>query len=485
MAVDYKRPASKGFYQHQKSGLHNFSFSQWYRAPSNRYNWLSAYVFNQAKIEENGGVQAKDIFTNPAYSRDRSTAPVFLYDANNKINDHQAFFLQTIYLGSKVGGKDSLSKRKIQPKYGLSHQFKFHSRKIWYRDNEDSTGSFYSDFFISNDTTRDFTKVQTYQNEIFFQNFSARSLDDSSHVFKYSWKGGLRYSAHKYIQNTFHAWRHSMQLFGSIGNSAWSNQKYDYNIQASVELAPRYSGDFFSEVYFKFQPNEKFFISPALTVNTQSPSMKIERLLTNHVQWENKFKKQFALHANVSLGVPKWHIYTGVDYYFVQNYLYYNSDFRPEQFGQPFQVIRVFGEKNFYLKNFVFKNKIGYQFVSHKDILHQPKIYAKAQWYYRGSYIKKKPLHAQFGIDLTWFDNHLADAYQPAIMEYYLQNEESLKYYPLTDVFFSLHVKRTRLFLVMQNVLDGLFKEKGYYTHPNYPASPRALRVGVSWQFYD
>lgn len=485
MAIDYKRPASNGFYNHQKSGVHNFSFSQWYRAPSNKYNWLSAYVFNQAKIEENGGVAINDIFTNPAYTQDKSDAPVHLYDATNKLNDNQVFFLQTFYFGPVTVEKDSVNKEKISPKYGLSHRFEFNSRKIWYQDDEDSTKTFYENYYLYNDSTRDFTKSQTIKNELYFQNYTSSSDDSTTHSFKYAWKGGLRYSTHQYHQNVFSEWKHSLQLFGSIKNNPLHADKWSYDVRATVELAPKYSGDFYTSAYFKFQPNEKFFVTPSIDVNLSSPSMKMNHLVTNHFYWDNNFKKQFSIHANTQVGVPKWGTQVGVDYYFIENYLYYDEDYQASQLQHSLQVVRLSAEKNFFLKNFVFKNLVGYQFVSHENIVQQPKVYFKGQWYYRGSYIKKKPLHAQLGIDITYFNNHFADGYQPALMEYHLQRDELLKFYPIIDVFFNLQVKRTRMFVVLQHVTQGLFKEKGYYTHPNSPASPRALRLGVSWQFYD
>jgi hypothetical protein len=486
LAVDYKRPVSQGFYNHQKSGIHNFSFSQWFKAPSNKYNLLSAYVFNQAKIQENGGVKVDDIFTNPAYAQDASTAPVNLTTAENKYNQQNFFFTQTFYFGPEQNSTDTTKKKSIQPKYGLTHHFEINANKIWYKDDEDSNSTFYSNFYISNDTTRDFTKSRTITNEIYFHNYSVSSEDSlNKNTFKYSWSGGLRYSLNQYEQNQLTDTRHGLQLFGSLRNNELFPSKFDYKLDAAVDLAPKYSGDFLTSVQLKFQPNSIFYIAPFAFINMQSPSMKIERFYTNHVQWKNDFKKQFIVHAGTKFGIPKWHLNAGLDYYMMKNYWYYGTNATPEQSSKSIQVVRVFAEKNFYLKNFVFKNIAYYQLVSNQEVIHQPKFYLKNQLYYRGSYIKKKPLHAQLGIDLTYFGNHEADAYDPAIMDYYVQNQQTLKFYPNVDAFFNLQVKRTRIFVVVQNITQGLFGEDGYYTHPNSPASPRAYRLGVSWQFYD
>ncbi|MCZ2394229.1 MAG: putative porin [Chitinophagales bacterium] len=485
LAVDYQRPVSEGFYAHQKSGEHNLSISQWYKSKSNRYNWLSAYVFNQAKIQENGGVKVNNIFTNAAYAQDLSTAPVWLQSAENKFNQHKIFFIQTFYLGPKVAHQDSTIKKMIQPKYGLTHHFEYSSSKIYYKDDEQEGSSYFSEFYYSIDSTRDKTFSKSLTNELYFQNYAVKSADSSSTTFKYSWKGGVRYILNHYQQYNFNVTRHDLQLFGSLKNASLTPAKFDYSLLATIDLSPNYRGDFLTSANFKYQPNIYFYIASSANINRQSPSLKLENFETNHFQWKNNFKKMNIIQVSVKSGIPKWHIDIGADYYIVDNYLYFNQDALPEQLDKTLQVIRFFASKDFYLKNFVFKNKAIYQASNQQEVLHQPQFYIQSQWYYRGSYIKKKALHAQLGIEMTYFANHYADAYNPATMEYYLQNKEKLKYYPLIDVFFNLQVKRTRIFLKMQHLNQGWLKEKGYYSHPGSPASPRAFRLGVSWQFYD
>lgn len=484
-AVDYKRPVSQGFFAHQKSGEHNLSISQWYKSKSNRYNWLSAYVFNQAKIQENGGVKVKDIFTNKAYSQDLSTAPVWLRDAENKYNQQKIFLTQTIYFGPKVNHSDSTVKNSIAPKYGLTHHFEYSSSKIGYKDDEKVGSEYFTHFYFSDDSTRDKTQSRSLTNEIYFHNYSAHSEDSITSSFKYSWKGGIRYILNSFRQYDFKETRHGLQIFGTLQNNPLVVSKFDYNLYASADLAPKYSGDFLTSADLKYQPNDLFYIATTTKINRQSPSVKFEKFTSNHFKWENDFNKMTIIQAGIKSGVPKWHIQISADYFIVHNYLYFGSDMLPAQFNKTLQVLRLSASKDFYLKNFVFKNRAIYQTTNHQEIIHQPQFYIQSQWYYRGSYIKKKPLHAQLGIEMTYFGNHYADAYNPATMEYYLQNEEKLNFYPLLDVFFNLQVKRTRIFLKMQHINQGWFGKKGYFTHPESPATPRTLRLGVSWQFYD
>jgi len=484
LAMDYRRPVSPGFYNRQKSGIHNFSLTQWYKSPTNRYNLMTAYIFNQAKIQENGGVAAEDIFTNIAYAQDMATAPVYLADAENKLNNNNIALRQTFFIGPETStAGDSTRKKTIQPKYGLTHLLEYSSTKVWYKDNENDS-SYYTNFYVFADSSRDQTKSWTLRNEIYLQNYAAQSEDSLTSAFKYSWRGGFRYELNRWQQQSISAFRHGLQLFGSIKNSTLIPRKWSYSLEGEVELAPRYSGDFNISGQVQYQPGAFFYVQPFLNVNLQSPAFRLQQFRTNHYQWDNDFRKQFLIEAGGKVGIPKWNLHAGVSYYLVHNYLYFADNSQPAQLSQPIQVIRLTVEKNFMWKRFVFRNLASLQWASAGEIVQMPHVYLKHQLYYRGSYIKKKPIHAQLGMDITYFDNHYADAYNPSVMAYHLQHSDKLSYYPVIDLFFNLQVKRARLFFSVQHANQGLIWD-GYFTSPERPAQPRAFRAGMSWQFYD
>ena len=67
----------------------------------------------------------------------------------------------------------------------------------------------------------------------------------------------------------------------------------------------------------------------------------------------------------------------------------------------------------------------------------------------------------------------------------YQQDKQLLKFYPIMDVFFKLQVKFTNIFFRVEHVNQGMFKQKGIYTAPNYGYLDRTFRAGIIWQFYD
>ena len=104
--------------------------------------------------------------------------------------------------------------------------------------------------------------------------------------------------------------------------------------------------------------------------------------------------------------------------------------------------------------------------------------------YYKGGFISGK-LNAQLGFDITYNMNFTGNAYNPALAVFYHQDKEQLKFYPVLDLFFDIHVKRTNIFLRVQHVNQGMFKQKGIYTAPDYGYMDRKFVAGITWQFYD
>lgn len=485
LGFDYQRLVQDGFYNRNKAGIHNFNLFNWYRSRNNKYNLMAAYVFNQVKSQENGGVDADDIFTNSAYQRDLRTIPIQLADAENRIDNNSISIRQSIFLGPTYTRKinDSLEVQAVNPKYAFTHHLQYGAFKIRYTDEErDST--YYQNFFIYADSTRDFTRSWTLMNDFAFQHFAATPDDSAFNARQPVWRTGIRYLLNKWEQQSDTRFLHGIQLYGGIQTNPYLDSKWKYSLNGTLELAPEYAGDFLTEANVLYQISEKSSLEPSVSINLQTPAYRWGKTLTNHYQWENAFKKTLISDAGLTYRLNPWRLETGIQYQMVQRYVYLEENSQPNQLDDALHVIRATLKKDFNWKRFYMSNKLSAQWVSDNDIIRMPVFYLHQQLYYRGSYIKKKPIHAQFGLDLTYFTNHYGDAYNPALMAFFVQRRELLRYYPIIDVFFNLQVKRARIFFQMQHINQGLF-EGGYYASPNYPAAPRAFKLGVSWQFYD
>ena len=101
--------------------------------------------------------------------------------------------------------------------------------------------------------------------------------------------------------------------------------------------------------------------------------------------------------------------------------------------------------------------------------------------------LAKKVLSVQLGADVRYFSKYNAPAYMPAIQNFYLQPENDqveIGGYPIVNVYANLHLKRTRFYVMMYHVNQGM-SSPNYFLAPHYPINPRVLKFGLSWNFYD
>ena len=101
--------------------------------------------------------------------------------------------------------------------------------------------------------------------------------------------------------------------------------------------------------------------------------------------------------------------------------------------------------------------------------------------------LAKKVLSVQLGADVRYFSKYNAPAYMPAIQNFHLQptdDQVQIGGYPIVNVYANLHLKRTRFYVMMYHVNQGM-SSPNYFLSPHYPSNPRVLKFGLSWNFYD
>jgi len=131
-------------------------------------------------------------------------------------------------------------------------------------------------------------------------------------------------------------------------------------------------------------------------------------------------------------------------------------------------------------------NEVVYQKSSNNNILPLPELVLYHNLYIRAG-LAKKVLTVELGADVRYFTQYYAPDYAPAIGQFYLQNKDTrykLGGYPLVNGYINLHLKRTRFFVMMYNLVQGT-GERSYFFAPHYPLNPRGLKLGISWNFFD
>ena len=150
------------------------------------------------------------------------------------------------------------------------------------------------------------------------------------------------------------------------------------------------------------------------------------------------------------------------------------------------QVLSASLNQDFKLGIFHLDNEVTWQKSSDQTVLPLPDLSLYHNFYMQFK-LAKKVLSVQLGADVRYFTKYNAPAYMPAIQNFYLQPEEGkveIGGYPIVNVYANLHLKRTRFYVMMYHVNQGISRPD-YFLSPHYPINPRVLKFGLSWNFYD
>ena len=101
--------------------------------------------------------------------------------------------------------------------------------------------------------------------------------------------------------------------------------------------------------------------------------------------------------------------------------------------------------------------------------------------------LAKKILSIQLGGDVRYFTSYYAPGYMPNTGQFHLQPDNDrvkIGNYPICNVYANIHLKRTRIYVMMHHINQGMGRQNSFLT-PHNPINPRLFKFGISWNFYD
>ena len=164
------------------------------------------------------------------------------------------------------------------------------------------------------------------------------------------------------------------------------------------------------------------------------------------------------------------------------NYVYFDG-YSVKQERATIQGFSGYLNKTFHIKHFVFKNKITYQYMPDSSVIKLPQWVTEQSLYYEST-LFKNALRFQLGVDVFYNSSYYANAWSPALGQFYLQSQKKIGNYPYMDVFLNLKISRARFYVKYENA-NGALMGQTYYYAPHYPMPDFALKFGVIWRFFD
>ncbi len=481
VSVAYRGLRSLGQYRRSLSSSGNFRATMSYRTPKDQYNIKAHITTQDFTNQESGGLTTESlenfINNNPNFTN-RGRLDINLEDAENVFKGNRFFIDHNFKL---FGSKDSLQQKKVSNlKIG---QIVYYETKD-YTFNQTNVNA---DFFGNADKTSGIIDEKTDYTLLNNQAY----LEFNSKYILGKFKVKANYTTVNYGYDSIYSTNliiRNKRLQGkaiSLG-AKWNGTIGRFNVNTDATVIPG-SGHLAGN-YFKGEASYKkdsvFTVKGSLLLNSKAPNFNkqfFQSVYTDY-NWENNFTNIDTQNFGFSFE-SKWGN-LNLDFTNIQDYTYFDSDNRPKQYNEAVTYLKVKANREFkFFKNFALDNTVMYQNVSSgSEVFRVPDFVTRNTLYYSDHWFKGNALQVQIGATFKYFTSYKANAYNPLLAEFTLQNNTDIGF-PTLDVFFNARVRRTRIYFKIDNVTSN-FTSKNYFSAPNYPYRDMSIRFGLVWNWF-
>lgn len=506
----------RGYYANQSTSHFNAGVFASYIGE--RYQMQAAYNHFYLKMNENGGITDDRYITRPEEMEDVGGSqyiPTLMSETSNRNKNFQVYLTHRYRLGfhrettkieetqdpvarrraerdSTEIPKDTLIVEEFVPVTSFIHTFKVERTQHRFRSTEsEDISSLYNNTYLQDGFSNDTTSALRIKNII------GISLLEGFN--KYAKAGLTAYLSHQFNRytlmnmNTAQANPRPVQYDEQelyVGGELAKRQGslLHYNVNGEIGLAGQAIGQFKAngalDLNFRLGKDTVNLYARGHVTNLL-PSFYMRHYHSNHFMWDNEFKKEFRTGVEGELNIQHWgtRILAGMEN--IKNYVYFNQQALPAQYSGNIQVLSASLNQDFKLGIFHLDNEVTWQKSSNSTILPLPELSLYHNFYLLTKLVKV--LTVQLGAEVNYFTPYHAPAYTPAIQQFHLQPENDqveIGGYPIVNAYINLHLKRTRIFVMMYHVNAGMGNKCSFLV-PHYPINSRLLKIGISWNFYD
>ncbi len=462
-----------GLYLNQGVRDINTGFGIDYITLNRRYGVKVYYAFSMLHLEENGGIVSDSNFTNN--NNNALTIDVWSTTANSKTHYNNLFLRQ--YLSISPSKKEN--KRSINLGY-LIHDLNFVSTRHRFTDFQ-LDSNYYQQFLFNKDTTTTNTQHYQLRNSIYWANFMPEdTLPDKAYFFHFS--AGINHSLNIIRDTLYYFIDNQITPFGQIHTQLFN--RWNINAAAFVTINGYNAGDITikGNTALKINKNNNHYhaISAEINFYNYSPDYFFTRYISNNYQWNNNLKKQQTIHAQFAWLYDKYNI--GINYYSLYHYTALNTQLQVFQFDKPTNIYQLSAFIPLDIKGFGWHANMYLQYSDNKEL--QIPTFATKQTLYYGFNLFKKNMYLMLGLDFLYNTAYYANAYNPALQQFYIQSDTKIGNYGYLDVFLKAKIDRFLIQAKLTHCWAGLFGNI-YYLTPHYPNKGMGFSIGLSWRFHD
>ncbi len=490
LSIAYKGVRSLGKYQHALTSTGNFRATGSYITKNDRYRIRTHFVSQDLLNEENGGLSAEGLDQYLSRGEFIGEAGEFSDRGSVSVNFENA---ESILLGKRfyLDHEYALIKKTDSTNTGLAigHIMDMTDKRFRFDQTAIAPNNLLGSAYVSG-AIADNVALEDFSNQVFVD-------------FNNTWLGRLKLiggsSNYNYGYNTIlnqvDGSGNQINITNRIKGDVYSvGGEYENNyrgFQLFADGMTLVSGDFTGN-YFNagagYELNENYRGEAKISASSVAPNYNFLLYQSDYVNynWQNDFdntetqKIQFRIKAKKIAEIE-------ASYETIDNYAYFtkNTDsvIVPLQSAESIDVLKVKLTQGLKFWKLGFDNTIMYQNVQGGDgIYNVPEIVTRNSLYYQDQWFKKA-LFLQTGITFRYFTSYTADAYDPVLSEFYVQNEEEIGGFPQVDLFFNAKIRQTRIFFKVENFGEA-FSQNQEFSAPGYATRDAVLRFGIVWNFF-
>lgn len=484
--IAYKGLHSLGKYRHAMTSQGSFRTGFSYQTKNKRYNLKTHFVAQNLSAEQNGGLtdlsNLQFASTSGQY-KDRTVLDM-KYENGERIFRAKRFYINHHF--DVVKGNDSTANNQIR----IGHIFDFTDKEFTF-DQKDAFPLYWESF--QNSKLHDFTEFQHVSNTLFAQyqnNILGKILFKVRH-FNYNYG----YQRKLYLENEVIPNR----LKGNIYAVGASYQKniggFDISGDAMLNITGDFNGNYI-RAKSGYALDSLNRVEAGFSVNSSQPNYNFLLFQSNYknYNWYNKFENVQKQRIYFQLNSEKL-LDINASYTRIHNYAYFglrkntlsessaDTLVTPYQYDGDVSYLKIKAHREFSFWRFSLDNTVMYQEVlDGKSVMRVPSVITRNSFYYKDYWFHRN-LYLQTGFILNYFSSFKADAFDPVLAEFYVQDHQKLEGFPRLDFFFNAKVRQTRIFFKLEN-LTTLIDGNGHYAAPYQPYRDWVIRFGLVWDFF-
>ncbi len=450
---------------------HYYDFHSSYKSKNNRYTLLGSYRRIRHRVIENGGVLLTNDTTFAAYFEDNAR-PYLTEAASEELRNSLHIFHEY----------------QLASPFQVYHKLDINRQQNYFTDtraSEVNYGQYFNyttpDADVDTLSVKDGIEFKSIVNEI--------GIKGNAAFLFYSFYYKMRqYSTfNRYVDETTLA-------FKNDGIENYLGGQIAFRFDSLSELSGQ--AEYLLDGNYRLQANLRTpWLDASGLSSLSKPTFLPLAYRGSHNAWVNNFSDPFynQLSAFAKLKWGRLFFSPGATYTSLANNIYFKeNDIAGEQAVLPRQSsgnqqiftpevrmsLRFF--RHFYLRPQVLYTQL---LNNDDEAVRIPEWFVNTQLAYENTLFKGS-IQVQIGIDVHWRSEYTALGYDPAIQQFYVQNDFINPAYPLTDIFFNGKIKRGRFFVKYHNIQQAI-TGTGYLPTPGYRGQKNILDFGFDLFLFD